>query len=170
MNKDFKLKIELVPSTVWYSSIFQIYKKENKMDKWAEIKKELFEKEGEKCWICEKKNIRLEAHEFWEYDDKKHIQKLKEIHHLCDLCHKIKHIGFWCYTSDGQEQLRKFKLTKENLVNHFCKINKCLREEFEEHKKEAFNIWKERSKYKWKQDFGRYNVTDNYSLSKWTQK
>jgi len=63
-EQKFKLTIELVPSTVWFSSIYQIYKRSNQLNKWRKIKKELFEKEGRKCWICGAENTRLEAHEF----------------------------------------------------------------------------------------------------------
>jgi hypothetical protein len=151
-----KLTIELVPSTVWFSSIYQIYKQNNRLSEWRRIKKKIFDKEGSHCWICGKKVRRLEAHEFWEYDDKSHIQKLIAIHHLCTMCHKIKHIGFWCYTQNGREKLEKSRLTKEDLVVHFCKVNNCSEEEFEDHEREAFGIWKERSEFKWKQDFGEY--------------
>jgi hypothetical protein len=157
-QRKFKLTIDLIPSTVWFSSLYQIYKKNNQLHRWNEIKRELFEKEGRRCWICGKETIRLEAHEFWEYDDKNHIQKLKAIHHLCDMCHKIKHIGFWCYTKRGRNQLAKAGLTKEDLINHFCKVNNCSKREFEKHEKEAFKVWRERSKYEWKQDFGKYSV------------
>jgi len=157
IERKFKLTIELIPSTVWFSSIYKIYKKDNKLNKWRKIKKELFEKEGRKCWICGAENVRLEAHEFWEYDDKNHIQRLVAIHHLCGMCHKIKHIGFWCYTEDGRRQLEEEGLTRDDLIEHFCKVNNCSRKEFEEHEKEAFRIWRERSKYEWKQDFGKYD-------------
>jgi len=156
-EKELKLTIELVPSTVWFSSIYQIYKRNNQLSKWRKIKKELFEKEGRKCWICGEENTRLEAHEFWEYEDKNHVQKLVAIHHLCSMCHKIKHIGFWCYTEDGRRQFTKAGLAREDLINHFCKVNSCSKEDFEKYEKEAFRIWRERSKYEWKQDFGRYN-------------
>ena len=156
-EQKFKLTIELVPSTVWFSSIYQIYKRNNQLNKWRKIKKELFEKEGRKCWICGAENTRLETHEFWEYDDKNHIQKLVAIHHLCSMCHKIKHIGFWCYTEDGRRQLKKEGLSREDLINHFCRVNNCSREDFEKQEMEAFKIWKERSKYGWKQDFGEYD-------------
>ena len=156
-GRKFKLTIELIPSTAWFSSIYKIYKKYNKLNKWIKIKKELFEKEGRRCWICGAENVRLEAHEFWEYDDKNHIQRLVAIHHLCGMCHKIKHIGFWCYTEDGRRQLEKEGLTRDDLIEHFCKVNNCSRKEFEEHEKEAFRIWRERSKYEWKQDFGKYD-------------
>lgn len=155
--KELKLAIELVPSTVWFSSIYQIYKENNKLSEWRKIKNEIFEREGHRCWICGKEDRRLEAHEFWEYDDKNHIQKLIAIHHLCDMCHRIKHIGFWCYTQNGRETLKKSRLTKEDLVAHFCKVNNCSEEEFEDHEWKTFRIWKERSKYNWKQNFGQYD-------------
>ena len=130
------------------------------------MKQELYEKEGHKCWICGKKGSRLEAHEFWEYDNKNHVQKLAAIHHLCDMCHKIKHIGFWFYTEPGKEKLEKSELTTGDIINHFCEVNKCLEEDFEKHKEEALNLWRERSKHKWEQDFGEYEADIKGLISK----
>jgi len=158
MNQEnFRLVIELVPSTVWFSSLHNMYMESGQRSKWKKIKKELFEKEGQRCWICGKEGERLEAHEFWEYDDEHHIQKLVAIHHLCDECHRIKHIGLWCYTDVGREKLARLGLSKEDLINHFCKVNNCSRKEFEKHEEEALKIWGERSKCEWKQDLGKYD-------------
>ena len=164
------LTIELVPSTVWYSSIYQYYKKTNNPQKWSEIKKELFSKEGHCCWICKKESVHLEAHEFWKYDDTRYIQKLESIHHLCPFCHKIKHIGLWLHTEDGGRMLRKEGLTKDDVINHFCKINNCFKEEFQKHEDEAFKIWSERSKHKWTQDFGKYDPKQNNNSNNVTLK
>jgi hypothetical protein len=154
MISEFKLTIELVPSTIWFSSVNHILEKNNQLGKWREIKKELFEREGKKCWICNREGGRLEAHEFWEYDDENHIQKLVAIHHLCSTCHKIKHIGFWDSTED--------------LVNHFCKVNSCSRKEFEKHEEESFKIWRERSLHHWIQDFGDYTpIVGEFIEKKW---
>jgi len=156
MDRKFKLTIELVPATVWLKSIYKIYEDSNRLDKWKEIKNKLFETEGRRCWVCGREEGRLEAHEFWEYDDKNHVQKLIAIHHLCDMCHRIKHIGFWCHTEDGKARLTKSGLTREDLINHFCRVNNCAKEDFEKHEDETFRIWEERSRYRWKQDFGDY--------------
>lgn len=150
------MEIELIPVKVWYSSIQDFCRKNKKINEWRKIKKEIVEEEGKCCWICGKEGSRLEAHEFWEYDDKKNIQKLKAIHHLCSTCHKIKHIGLWCYTLRGKALLKKLRLTKEDLIDHFCKVNNCSIKDFEIHEREVFKIYRERSKYKWKQDFGKY--------------
>ncbi len=152
----FKLNIELVPATAWYLSLHQLYRRNGQASRWMKIKKELFEREGRQCWICGAEDSRLEAHEFWEYDAKPCIQKLAAIHHLCDMCHKIKHIGFWCHTAEGRSRLEKLGLSCKLLVEHFCKVNNCSENEFEEHEEQAFRIFEERSKRKWKQDFGAY--------------
>lgn len=156
-SNNLKLTIELVPSTVWYASIYQYYKKTNNHQKWADIKKELFAKEGNKCWICGKESKHLEAHEFWKYDDVKHVQKLDAIHHLCGFCHKIKHIGLWLHTEDGARMLQKEGLTKEDVINHFCNVNNCFKNDFHRYEDEAFKVWSERSKHEWTQDFGEYD-------------
>lgn len=148
----FKLEIELVPSTVWFSSLYRLMPR----DKWYALKRKVYAEEGHKCYICGSTKKPFELHEFWEYDDEKHIQKLVGVHHLCRLCHKVKHIGFWCHTPDGNAKLKQEGLTCEDIIKHFCKVNNCSRKDFFRHEKKAFEIWRERSKYEWKQDFGEY--------------
>lgn len=154
-TREFRLQIELVPSTVWFSSIYRVLKDGGRAREWQKIKRRLFEKEGKTCYLCGSTG-RLEAHEFWEYDGENHVQKLVAIHHLCDMCHKIKHIGFWCFTADGQRQLERMNLTRDDLIDHFCQVNGCSVKEFSAHEEEAFTTWKKRSQHQWKQDFGEY--------------
>jgi len=156
MNHGFKLLIELVPAGAWNLSVYQLLKKRKQLHKWRKLKEELVKKEGRRCWICDTEGGRLEAHEFWEYDDATHVQKLAAIHHICSLCHKIKHIGFWCHTTDGKRSLAKTGLTKAVLLQHFCKVNGCSLAEFEAHERHAFSVWRERSTHEWIQDFGDY--------------
>ena len=170
ITKQFKLSIELVPSTIWYANIYNYYKKLNQMEKWHELKQHLFETEGNNCWICSKNERNLEAHEFWEYDDYNHIQKLKAIHHICDLCHKIKHIGLWCHTSEGQVKLKKHGLTREALINHFCNVNGCTSDDFLKHEEIAFKKYSRRSKFQWKQDLGMHDPKYGLKVLKSQQK
>lgn len=151
-NKQFKLTIELVPSTVWFSSLYNLMPE----DKWRELKKQIYEKEGIECYICGSTNPPFELHEFWEYDDKNHVQKLVGVHHLCRLCHMIKHIGFWCHTNEGIAKLKKAGLSKKDLMKHFCKVNQCSEKDFLQHEDTAFKVWRERSQHQWKQNFGKY--------------
>jgi len=148
------LTIELVPKTVWYSSLYHLLPKHE----WDTLKQDLYAEEGRECYICESTSKPLEAHEFWKYDDKLHIQKLVGIHHLCTLCHKIKHIGFWCYTSDGMTRLAEEGFTRRDLVKHFCAVNKVSRKVFERYEDEALRVWRKRSRHEWKQDLDKYNI------------
>jgi len=152
MPKKFKLSIELVPSTIWFSSLYKLMSREN----WEQLKREVFDKEGRKCWICGSTRSPLELHEFWEYDGTNHIQKLEGVHHLCRLCHMIKHIGLWCHTEKGLRTLKNMGLTREELMEHFCEVNNCSKQDFLRHEKEAFMTWEKRSKFDWKQDFGKF--------------
>ena len=136
------------------------------MEKWHQLKENLYQREGNKCWVCGKENTYLEAHESFEYDDKSRIQKLVGIHHLCRLCHKIKHIGFWCYTPEGWSKLIKERLTKLDLIKHFCSTNNCSQENYEFHKNAAFKRWEERSKHQWKQDLGVFDPKEYGKNSK----
>ena len=153
---DLKLTIELIPSTAWNMSLYQYYKQNKQAYKWKMIKQELFEKEGRQCWICGKKGGHLEAHEFWEYDDENHVQELSAVHHLCKKCHMVKHIGYWCHSFEGLMRLEEMWMTEETLIKHFCKVNMCDVEAYEQSSMEARLLWEERSKYDWEQDISLY--------------
>jgi hypothetical protein len=153
---EYKLTIELVPSTAWRKSIYQQLKKEGKSSKWNKIKADIFAKEGKKCWICGYEVDKgLAAHEFWFYDDVNNIQKLEGIHHLCLKCHMVKHLGF-ASLPDGQKVLADAGLTIEDIKEHFCKINQCSRDEFDKYAREQGRLHRERSKHKWTQNWGQY--------------
>jgi hypothetical protein len=127
-------------------------------DKWRELKRKVYEEERRKCYVCGSTEPPFELHEFWEYNDKNHVQKLVEVHHLCRLCHMVKHIGFWCHTEDGKAKLKEIGLSREDLVNHFCKVNQCSEKDFLQHEDNAFEIWRKRSRYQWKQEFSKYKT------------
>lgn len=143
------LTIELVPTTAWNKSLF----KSIEAREWKKLKQYLFEKEEKKCWICGDTKNRLEAHEIWSYNQKEGIQKLEAIHHLCSMCHKIKHWGLWSMTDYGTETLRQSKITKSDLVSHFCKVNHCTEKEFKKEEAKALKIYRARNRIDWKQDF-----------------
>ena len=88
----------------------------------------------------------------WSYDDEKHVQKLEGFILLCETCHYTKHLDIAETLAD------RGMLDYEKLVEHFCKVNNCSREEFEESKAKAFETWERRSQYKWKRDFGKYGL------------
>ena len=144
-SKELRLKIELVPSTSWYDNLRKAIPKEV----WDKIRRATYADYGYRCGICGAEG-RLNCHETWEYDGKRHIQKLKGFIALCDMCHHVKHIGLaGILASEG-------KLDYEKVIEHFMKVNNCVRRTFEEHKKAAFKEWRGRSKHKWDIDLGEY--------------
>jgi len=145
-EKKLRLTIELVPSTTWANNLRKYMSKKD----WDKTRKKAYAKAGYRCEICGREG-RLSCHEIWEYDDKKHIQKLAGFIALCTMCHHVKHIGLaGILARDG-------KLDYEKVVEHFMVVNKCDRRTFEEHRERAFRIWEERSKHDWQIDLGDYN-------------
>jgi hypothetical protein len=141
-----KLTVELVPSTVWYSSLYRLLPREV----WDRIRENIIKQNGRKCQICGETEGTMNLHEIWEYDDVKHIQKLKGFILLCRMCHHVKHIGLaGNLASEG-------KLDYNEVVRHFCKTNNCSENDFKKHVDKAFAVWEERSTHKWEQDFGEY--------------
>jgi hypothetical protein len=140
-----KLSIELVPRTSWYNNLRKVIPQEE----WDKIRKRSYKDAGHKCTICGA-NGKLNCHEVWNYNDEMHVQKLEGFIALCDMCHHVKHIGL-----AGILDLQG-KLDYEKVIEHFMKVNKCAERTFEEHRKIAFDEWRERSKHGWQVDLGEY--------------
>jgi len=122
-----KLGIDLVPSTVWESSLYRLLPRRV----WGDIRNKIIKEHGRKCQICGETEGVMNLHEMWKYDD-------------------VKHIGLaGILASQG-------KLDYGKVVEHFCKVNKCTIKEFKKHEARAFEIWEKRSRSQWKQDFGNY--------------
>ncbi len=139
------MKIELVPSTSWYDNLRKVLPK----SEWDKIRKRTYAKYGHRCGICGAEG-KLNCHEIWEYDDKKHVQKLIDFIALCDMCHHVKHIGLaGILASEG-------KLDYDKVIEHFMKVNNCNKNAFEKHREEAFAKWREHSEHEWHVDLGEY--------------
>jgi hypothetical protein len=141
-----KLYAELVPSTVWYSSLYRLLPTEV----WNKLRDDIIRENGRKCQICGETQGKMNLHEIWNYDDSKHVQKLDGFILLCTMCHHVKHIGLAGILAD------EGKLDYNEVVKHFCMVNSCSEKEFKEHVDDAFKTWNKRSQYQWKQDFGEY--------------
>jgi len=155
-NKKFKLAIELSPYSTRGKSLYNRLKDSGKSSKWKKLKEKIFETEGKKCWICGAENVRLEAHEFWDYDVDKHIQRLTGIHHLCSKCHRVKHCIIWLKNPISTTVVQDKGGNIEEAITHFCKVNKCLREDFEKYFNYVLRIYDKTRLTKWKIDYGKY--------------
>jgi hypothetical protein len=107
---------------------------------WDFLRKQSYEKANNKCEICKGKGGKhpVECHEVWEYDDVNKIQKLKRLISLCPKCHQVKHPGL-------AEKLGK----SEEVIEQIMKVNRISRKESLEMIEKSFEIFHERSKYKW---------------------
>ncbi|MDE7301600.1 MAG: HNH endonuclease [Clostridia bacterium] len=132
-----KLNFELVPDSCWYSNLRSALPKEA----WDKIRKKAYARAGGKCMICGAPTNRLEAHEQWEYDDKNHIQKLKNVVAVCKPCHEVIHIG--------RTQLMG---REKEACEHFMAVNNCTYAEYRKALGEANAAHRERSRHEWQVD------------------
>jgi hypothetical protein len=151
-----RLSVEFTPTTVRSNSLFHYYNQNRKLIFWTTIKNNLLKREGNHCWICCEESSQLHLHEFWYFDDISKTMTLREIHHLCDLCDKIKHADLWFLSDYGRKQLLELNLLPEDLIKHYCKVNNCSLKEFGNNWREAFDIWKKRSEINWHKNFGKF--------------
>lgn len=135
MNKP-KFVVELVPRTSFYRNVRSQVSK----DVWDWLRRETYKQAGYKCEGCGTSG-KMEAHEIWHYDDKNHIQKLHGLICLCNLCHLSHHLGF-----------ASIKGRLIEVKKHLKKINNWSNSEVEWYVDMVFQVWTERSKYKWNID------------------
>ena len=134
--KDLKLRFGLVPDGCWRANLRSALPKAL----WDKLRKAAYARAGGRCAVCGRAG-RLEAHEVWEYDDEKHIQKLAGIIAVCPACHQVIHIG------------RTSLLGKEKEAQaHFMKVNGCTQSEYHAALGEANRIHAERSRHEWTTD------------------
>lgn len=109
-DNTMKLHIELIPRTTWGRNVRTSVKK----SEWDKIRKTVYEKANMKCQICNEGRQTLHAHEVWDFDEEKHIQKLEDIIGICEDCHNTIHYG------------RAQKIgTHQKAKEHFLKVNRC---------------------------------------------
>ncbi len=146
MNEKLKLTVELVPKPLWGVNARSAMGQTN----WDKVRNETYAKYNHQCGICGAEG-RLEAHEIWQYDDKKLVQRLAGIVALCPMCHSVKHLGRTeILASEGKVDL-------ERVIAHFEAVNGCSRKDFNAHRKAEATLWAERSANKnWTLDWGEF--------------
>ena len=140
------LSVELVPKSTWYNNV----RTQVSRDVWTSIRT-YFMKPS--CQYCGRR-FGLHCHEVWKYDDILHIQKLAGFESVCFLCHSIKHLGL------AGIQAQQGYLDYSELIEHYCVVNECTREDFLADREGAFELWEERSKYEWTIDTSYLDTLD----------
>ena len=129
-----KLNFELVPDSCWYSNLRSALPQ----GAWDVIRKKAYARANGKCMICGAPTARPEAHEQWEYDDEKGVQKLANVVAVCRACHEVIHIG--------RTQLMG---REREASEHFMKVNGCTYAEYRKALGEANAVHRERSRREW---------------------
>lgn len=135
-TKNYKLTIELVPKTSWYTNVRSKVSKAE----WDVIRKRCYKEAGYKCEICNDVGPKwpVECHEIWEYDDEKLTQTLKGLIALCPDCHKVKHPGL--AGINGQTDLVLYQLSEVNQIS----IDEAI-----SYLESCFDLYRKRSQFKW---------------------
>ena len=135
----------MVPVSSWGISL------RNKLprSKWDKLRKEIHEKNGLKCEICESTE-KLHCHEHWEFDKATSTQQLAGLGTVCNMCHHVAHLG------RSKQLAAEGHLDIKAVVDHFMKVNACDLKIFKKHEADAVKVWAERSGIEWKVDFGAY--------------
>jgi hypothetical protein len=131
-----KLYVDLVPATSFFDNVRSAVPAKV----WKSISMAVYDRAGNRCSICNGvgRQHAVEAHERWEFEIERGVQKLVEIVALCPTCHRATHIGLADKLGMGKgarAQLRR--------VNGWSSVH------VETHIADAFAVWHERSKRSW---------------------
>jgi hypothetical protein len=132
-----ELFIDLIPRTCWFTNVRSCT---NSSD-WDRLRDHVYSRVDYTCECCNNKTNNIEAHERWHYDDDTKTQTLVRLVALCKMCHTTTHIGLAQLRDKGDEALE-----------HLKKVRNFTHEEALEHKKQAFQVWRERNTIMWNLD------------------
>ncbi|KKN38241.1 hypothetical protein LCGC14_0755490 [marine sediment metagenome] len=136
----YKLCASLIPKKSFFANLRKVLIKKQ----WDLVRRFVYKKDFYRCFICGKSNVRLEAHENWEYDYKNSIQKLQDINALCKMCHLNIHLGL------SMILVQKGKLCKYELREHWCTVNQEELINFKDYQLKVNVLWIFRNQFEWK--------------------
>jgi hypothetical protein len=139
-----KLTIELVPESLWGRGLRKLIAR----SKWDALRQQVMERFRSRCAVCGAEA--RHAHEVWEYDDANHVQRLREIIPICDLCHQVKHLG------RTRKLAGRMQMVQSRAEYHFLEVNRCDLAILHEHERQAWETWRERNRHEWTVDYGPY--------------
>jgi len=128
-----RLEIQSIPISTWGISLANRLPK----DEWDKIRQEVYKDADYKCEVCGNTDDTLNCHELWRHEDKKKIQRLVGFESCCGLCHNVHHMG------RSKEVYGKDYV--EELIKHWCRINKKTKRQFVLYEKEIFELNKKRA-------------------------
>jgi hypothetical protein len=136
------LFVDLVPSTCWFTNARSCLSQQD----WDRVRRMVVGRAGQRCEICgatKDREVRrwLEVHERWAYDDAARVQRLRRLICLCTDCHTVTHYGL--------AQLRGLDAAARAHLIHVTGFTPL---QADQHLREAFTVWRERSRHVWALD------------------
>lgn len=135
------LQFEFVPKSLSYINVRSKVTEE----RWRKISESVRQIGVCSCCGAVVGKEQLHAHEVWEYDDYKKIQKLTDIVPVCSYCHAVIHFG---------HSVNELGMKKENLLQWYANVNRITYEAAESDLSLAYEKQSERDQYIWQQDDG----------------
>lgn len=142
----FKLELHLIPESCFGSNL----RKQLGNYQWDKLSKRIRTERNFTCDICDDTRIPkyMHLHEVWEFTNG--IQKLVGFECVCSTCHDVHH---W-----GLSQIQNKDM--DDLMMHACEVNGCMEHDFQQHIRQSFNIWRQRSYQNWKLDLSYMDTMD----------
>ena len=133
------LTFDLIPSTMWG----QNFRSQKSKVLWEKLRSLIM---TNKCSVCGSTVGPFHCHEKWLYIviEGIHYQKLVGVECCCVDCHDIHHVG--------RTNAIASKSRIEILKQHYCRVNSCTIIDYLSDKREAFEVWRERSRFYWRID------------------
>jgi hypothetical protein len=132
-----RLAIQPLPNSTWGISLSQKLDKET----WDYLRRECYKGANYRCEICFSDMGGLNAHELWKFDDKKLLQIFNGLECVCTSCHEVHHFG---------RSSLVFNLPQiEELIRHWCRVNRMTFKDFQKHKAEVDMISMRRANKKY---------------------
>jgi len=126
--------------------------------RWGKLRKTTLQARGLRCETCgktETESRRAFVHEEWSYetDAGPAVARLTGLTVTCWFCHMVEHFGAVA------NMVRSGELRPEavdEVIAHFCRVNRVAREEFDIHLVEAKAEWFRLSRLEWKVDLAEF--------------
>jgi hypothetical protein len=146
-SPEFKLKIELVPKSLWGMNLRA--RTNLGKSRWTKLRKRILIESGPSCVICGSVEG-PHGHEIWEYREHGRLAtaKLLGVEIICRQCHFVHHLG------RALQLLEKEAI--ETLIAHFMTVNECTRKDFDRHFESCVRQFNKRNKKRWRIDWGEF--------------
>lgn len=153
----YKPSVKMVPGPLWGMNLRGALGKY----RWGKLRRSVIQGRGLRCATCgktETESKRIFAHEDWQYETAADpaVARLIGLKLSCWFCHMVEHFGA------VTNMVRSGELTAqavEDVIAHFCRLNRVGQEEFDTHLAEAKAEWSRLSRLQWKIDWGSFEPT-----------